>query len=306
MALQLTGIIPPLVTPFTGGNQDLDEPALRAEIRYLLDAGVHGLTLCGSTGEGHTLSLEETVRCAEIGVEEARGRVAVVVGIIRDSTREVIRYGHALRSVRGVDALQITPVHYLFQPGPDGTYAYYKEIGEAVGLPIVIYNVVPWNTVTPETLLRLSEIPQVIAVKQSGGDIHKLAELLRANKGRLQVLSAVDDLLYPSFTLGAQGAIAAVLTIVPDLAVALWYAVQRGDHYVALQLHERILPIWTACNQPDMSARVKAAIELRGRKVGVARRPLLPVSHEVRREIAAALEQAGVLESRISHMAGIA
>jgi 4-hydroxy-tetrahydrodipicolinate synthase len=66
MALQLTGIIPPLVTPFTGGNQDLDEPALRAEIRYLLDAGVHGLTLCGSTGEGHTLSLEETVRCVQV------------------------------------------------------------------------------------------------------------------------------------------------------------------------------------------------------------------------------------------------
>src|SRR5437868_14152926 len=75
MRLQLTGIIPPLVTPFTGGDQDLDEPALRAEIRYLLDVGVHGLTLCGSTGEGHTLSLEETVRCAEIGAEEARGRV---------------------------------------------------------------------------------------------------------------------------------------------------------------------------------------------------------------------------------------
>ena len=306
MRLQLTGIIPPLVTPFTGGDQDLDEPALRAEIRYLLDVGVHGLTLCGSTGEGHTLSLQETVRCAEIGAEEARGRVPVVVGIIRDSTREVIRYGRALHSVRGVDALQITPVHYLFQPGPDGTYAYYKEIGDAVGLPIVIYNVVPWNTVAPETLLRLSEIPQVIAVKQSGGDIHKLAELLRANNGRLQVLSAVDDLLYSSFALGAQGAIAAILTVVPDLAVGLWDAVQRGDHATALRLHERILPIWTVCNQPDMSARVKAAIELRGRSVGIARRPLLPVSDDVRPQIAEALQQAGVLESRIPEIAGVA
>ena len=306
MSLQLTGIIPPLVTPFTSGDRDLDEPTLRAEIRYLLDMGVHGLTLCGSTGEGHTLSLEETVRCAEIGVEEACGRVPVVVGIIRDSTRDVIRYGRAVRSVRGVDALQITPVHYLFQAGPDGTYAYYKEIGEAVGLPIVIYNVVPWNTIAPDTLLRLSDIPQVIAVKQSGGDIHKLAELLRANNGRLQILSAVDDLLYPSLALGARGAIAAILTIVPDLAVALWDAVQRGDHATALRLHERILPIWTACNQADMSARVKAAIELRGRSVGVARRPLLPVSDDVRRQIAEALQQAGVLQARVPVMAGLA
>jgi 4-hydroxy-tetrahydrodipicolinate synthase len=306
MPLQLTGIIPPLVTPFTSGDEDLDEPALRAEIRHLLSAGVHGLTLCGSTGEGHALSLEETVRCAEISVEEAHGRVPVVVGIIRDSTREVVRYGRALRSVRGVDALQITPVHYLFQPGPDGTYTYYKDIGDAVGLPIVIYNVVPWNTVAPETLLRLSEIPQVIAVKQSGGDIHKLAELLRANNGRLQVLSAIDDLLYPSFALGAHGAIAAILTIVPDLAVALWDAVRCGDHAAALQLHERILPIWTACNHPDMSARVKAAIQLRGRNVGVPRRPLLPVADDVRRQIAEALQQAGVLEPRVPQIAGVA
>src|ERR671932_298133 len=230
LALELKGIIPPPVTPFEPGSQDLDEEALRAEVRHLLEVGVHGLTLCGSTGEGHTLSVEETVRCAEIAVEEARGRVPVVVGIIRDSTREVICYGQALKRVRGVDALQITPVHYLFDPGPQGTYAYYRDIGQAVGLPIVIYNVVPWNTISPETLLWLSEIPEVIAVKQSGGDIHKMAQLLRSNPGRLQVLTAVDDLLYPSFALGAQGAIAAVLTILPDLAVALWDAVERDDH----------------------------------------------------------------------------
>ncbi len=294
MSLQLKGIIPPLVTPFTPGTQDLDEDALRAEVRYLLGTGVHGLTLCGSTGEGQTLSVEETVRCAEIAVEEVKGQVPVIIGIIRDSTREVIRYGRALKQVRGVDALQITPVHYLFTPGPEGSYAYYKEIGQAVGLPIVIYNVVPWNTISPETLLWLSEIPEVIAVKQSGGDIHKLAELLRSNRGRLQVLTAVDDLLYPSFIFGAAGAISAVLTIVPDLAVALWDAVQRGDHKTALMLHERILPVWTAINHPDMSSRTKAAIEMRGRQVGPARSPLLPLSPEAQAEVAEALQQAGV------------
>jgi 4-hydroxy-tetrahydrodipicolinate synthase len=109
------------------------------------------------------------------------------------------------------------------------------------------------------------------------------------------VLTAVDDLLYPSFALGAQGAIAAVLTIVPDLAVALWDAVERGDHASGVQLHERILPVWAAVNEPDMSARVKAAVELRGRRVGPPRKPLLPVSDQVRAEIGSALEAAGVL-----------
>ena len=293
MSLELRGIIPPLATPFTSEGE-LDEEALRAEIGHLLDRGVHGLTVCGSTGEGHTLSVEETVRISEIAVEESRGRVPVVTGIIRDSTREVIRYGEAVREV-GVDGLQVTPVHYLFSPGEEGTYAYYGAIGGAVGLPIVIYNVVPWNTLSPELLLRLSEIPQVAAVKQSGGDIHKLADLLRINRGRLQVLTAVDDLLYPSFMLGADGAIAAILTILPDLCVRLWEACRRDDHAEARALHERILPVWRAVGQPDMPSRVKAAIEMRGREVGPARHPMLPISAAVRAEVAEALDQAGVL-----------
>ncbi len=138
-----------------------------------------------------TLTVEETIRCAEIAVEEVKGQVPVIIGIIRDSTREVIRYGRALKQVRGVDALQITPVHYLFTPGPEGSYAYYKEIGQAVGLPIVIYNVVPWNTISPETLLWLSEIPEVIAVKQSGGDISVHSEVGRGTTITIDLPQAV-------------------------------------------------------------------------------------------------------------------
>jgi 4-hydroxy-tetrahydrodipicolinate synthase len=293
----LEGILPPMVTPFTAG-EELDEGALRAETSVLLDAGVHGLCVCGSTGEGHALSIEETVRISEIVRDEVRGRVPVITGIIRDSTRDVIRYGQALRAV-GVDALQITPVHYLFNPGEEGNVSYYERIGRDVGLPIIIYNVVPWNTISPEILMRLSEIEQVVAVKQSGGDIHKLADLIRMNNDRLRILTAVDDLLYPSFMLGAHGAVAAILTVLPDLCVALWDACRRGDHAEARALHERILPVWRAINYPDMSARTKAAIELRGRRVGPARHPLLPVSEPVRRDIAAALDLAGVLPARV-------
>jgi 4-hydroxy-tetrahydrodipicolinate synthase len=269
MSLELRGIIPPLATPFTSEGE-LDEEALRAEIGHLLDRGVHGLTVCGSTGEGHTLSVEETVRISEIAVEESRGRVPVVTGIIRDSTREVIRYGEAVREA-GVDGLQVTPVHYLFSPGEEGTYAYYEAIGGAVGLPIVIYNVVPWNTVSPELLLRLSEIPQVAAVKQSGGDIHKLADLLRANRGRLRVLTAVDDLLYPSFMLGADGAVAAILTVLPELCVRLWDACRRGDHPEARAA--RAAPAGLARDEPSGPARAAEGGPRAARPAGRAGAP---------------------------------
>lgn len=296
---ELRGILPPMVTPFLPGTEEIDEAALRREARVLIDAGVHGLTVCGSTGEGHTLSIEESCRVTRAAIDEAAGRVPVIAGIIRDSTRDVIAYGRALRDA-GAAALQITPVHYLFNPGDDGTYAYYQEIGSEVGLPIIIYNVVPWNTISPELLLRLAEIEQVVAVKQSGGDIHKLADLIRANAGRLRIFTAVDDLLYSSFSLGAEGAIAAILTVLPDLCMELWHACQRGDHATARSLHERILPVWRAMHYPDMSSRTKAAIALRGREVGVARRPLLPVSEQARAELASALDQAGVLSPALA------
>lgn len=293
MALRFRGILPPMVTPFDA-NEALDEAALREETRVMLAAGAHGLCVCGSTGEGHTLTIEESCRITTIVREEVAGRVPVIAGIIQNSTREVIRYGLALRDA-GADALQITPVHYLFSPTEAGTVEYYRQIGEAVGLPILIYNVIPWNTLSPDLLLRLSEVEQVVGVKQSGGDIHKLADLLKLNQGRLQIFTAVDDLLYPSFMLGAEGAIAALPTVLPELAVRLWDACQAGRHDEALAIHERMLPVWRAINAHDMSSRTKAALELQGRRVGQARHPLLPVTDEVRATIAAALDEAGVV-----------
>lgn len=292
MSATLAGIMPPLVTPFTR-DEDVDEQALRAELRLMLAAGVHGICVAGSTGEGHTLSIDETRRVAAIALEEVGDRLPVIAGIIRDSTREVIAYARALRD-SGVAALQITPVHYLFDPGADGHYAYYERIGAEIGLPILIYNVVPWNTISPELLMRLSEIEQVVGVKQSGGDIHKLADLLLMNAGRLRVFSAVDDLMYPSFALGAHGAIAAILTVLPGRSVQLWDACQAGDHATALAIHERLLPVWRAISAPDLNARTKAALELQGRRAGLAREPLLPVAPDVRASIADALARAGV------------
>lgn len=301
MTLDLHGVIPPLATPFDE-REELDEKAFRDEVRRCLAAGVHGLTVTGSTGEGHTLTVEESVRVAEIALDEVSGRVPVVSGIIQDSTRAVIRYGRALKAT-GVQALQITPVHYLFNPGPDGTLAYYGEIGDAVGLPIVIYNVVPWNTILPETLLQLAGQAHIVAVKQSGGDIHKLADLLRGvheTKSRLRVLSAVDTLLMPSYLMGAHGSVAGILSVVPDLSVQLWDACQRGDLERARELHERMLPIWRIIDRPDMTSRLKCAIELQGRQVGPPRRPLLPVSEEVRQEIRRVLEEARVAEPAVA------
>ncbi|MEV0604811.1 dihydrodipicolinate synthase family protein [Polymorphospora rubra] len=293
-APEFAGIIPPLVTPFDA-EENIDTEALRAEIRFHLAVGVHGLCVTGSTGDGQMLSLEQSVTVSKIAVEEVKGAVPVIAGIIRDSTAEVIRYGLALKEV-GVDALQVTPVHYLFQPDEETTLDYYRRICDTTGLPVLIYNVIPYALIPATTVYRaIQEIPGVVGVKQSGGNIHQLADLLRAAPTEGVVFTAVDDLLYPAYLLGAGGAISATLTVVPQLCVDQWDAVQKGDHKTALEIHNKLLPVWRAIDGPNMTVRIKTALKLQGRDGGLGAHPLTPVSEQEEAVIRAALVEAGAI-----------
>ncbi|KAA9157914.1 dihydrodipicolinate synthase family protein [Amycolatopsis acidicola] len=294
---RLHGIIATVVTPFDERGE-IAEDKLRAEVRYLLGADITALCACGTTGEGNALSAEESARVCSIVVDEVGGRVPVIGGIIQNSTHEVIRYALALKAA-GVDALQITPVHYLWSPTPESTVDYYAEIGAAAELPIVIYNVVPWALIEPDVVSRLADLPWVIGIKQSGGDLHKLADLVETVSDRISVLAAVDDLHLPAFVLGAQGALAAIPTVTPFLSTALWDAVQAGDLDLARKLHGQILPIWRAIDGPNQPATIKEALRLQGRDGGVPRRPVSPVTPEVSARIAAALDNAGLLAAGV-------
>lgn len=296
MSLELNGIIPPIVTPFHG-DESIDEDALRSEIDFHIDIGIHGLCVTGSTGDGQMLSLEDSVTVARISIEQTAGRVPVIAGIIRDSTSEIIAYGKALKEV-GVPALQVTPVHYLFQPDEETTLDYYRRICDETGLPVIIYNVIPYALIPATTCARLlDELPGVIGIKQSGGNIHQLADLLHYNPAGGKIFTAVDDLLFPAYLMGAQGAISATLTVAPQLCLDQWNAVQAGDHQTALAIHNQLLPIWRAIEGPNMTVRIKAALEMMGRWGGYERSPLTPVSDAERATIRAALENANLLKS---------
>ena len=146
------GIVPPAVTPFDSQGR-IDTSLLRQDLDYLINtAKVHGVAVGGSTGEGHTLSTEETKQITEIAIETANGKVPVITGIIADSTRAVIERGKAVAEL-GVAALQITPVHYLFRPHDEAMQSFFAEISESIGIPVIIYNVVPWAYLSPELLL---------------------------------------------------------------------------------------------------------------------------------------------------------
>ena len=289
MASQLQGIIPPMTTAF-GGDGEIDEGAVRAQVNWMAEQGVHGLAVGGSTGEGHALDRDEFLRLIEIVTDEAAGRLPIVAGIIVDSTREAIRRGRMVRDL-GVAALQVTPVHYLFRPTDEAMVEHFRALAGETGQPVIIYNVVPWTYLSPDLLCRImEEVPDVIGVKQSAGDMKLLADLLLQAAPDRRIFTAVDALLYPSFTLGAHGAIAAILTAAPRACINVWDAVQAGDHETALDLHKRLLPLWNAMFDDNLPANTKYAQSLQGCPAGSPRAPMPPASEEQQRKIRAALE----------------
>jgi 4-hydroxy-tetrahydrodipicolinate synthase len=295
MKEHIFGIVPPMTTPFRA-DDTIDEQPLRRETKYLIEtAKVHGLAVSGSTGEGHTLTTDEVQRITAVVTEEARGRVPVITGIITDSTASAVARGLAVKDL-GVAALQVTPVHYLFRPTDDAMVKHFATLADRTGLPIIIYNVVPWTYLSPQLLARIIQaVPGVIGVKQSAGDMKLLADLLLLVGNDARIMTAVDALLYPSFVLGAHGAIAAILTAVPTLCVALWDAVQAGDHKQALVLHQKLLPIWNAISDQNLPANVRYCQELLGRPAGVPRAPMPPTSAEQQGPIRQALVSAGLI-----------
>ncbi len=290
--MTLHGIIPPMTTPF-GVDGELKLGLVKGQVDWLVSQGVHGLAAGGSTGEGHALDAAEFRDLVGATVEAAAGRVPVIAGIIVDSTRDAIRRAKIVRGMK-VAALQVTPVHYLFRPDDDAMQQHFKTVAEETGMPVIIYNVVPWSYLSPALLVRIMRaVPGVIGVKQSAGDLKLVADLLSTADPNHLILSAVDALLYPSFALGAHGSIAAILTAAPCACVDLWNAVQSGDHKRAVDIHRRLLPLWNVMAGDNLPACTKAAQSLQGCEAGLPRAPMPAASPRQQDAIAAALRRLG-------------
>lgn len=294
MTKKLFGVIPPMTTPFRE-NGDMALEAVKAQVDFLVASGSHGLAAGGSTGEGHTLDIAEYRDLMQSTVDAAAGRIPVIAGIIVDSTRDAVKRGKAVRDL-GVAALQVTPVHYLFKPDDDAMVRHFKTMADEAGVPIIIYNVVPWSYLSPALLVRImTEVPLVVGVKQSAGDLKLFADLmLMAPKDKL-IFSAVDALMYPSYTLGAAGSIAAILAAAPKPSVDLWDAVKAGDHVRAHDLHRKLLVLWNAIIADNLPACTKFAQRLQGIPAMFPRQPMPVASPAQQATITKALAGLGIV-----------
>lgn len=273
----LSGILPPLAMPFDKKG-DVVYSALGEQIDHAVASGVGGIVVGGSTGEGHTLDRDEFARIMHESHKALGGRKAFLAGLIVNSTREAIERVKMLKGLK-IDALQITPVHYLFKPDAEHTIQHFRAIYEETRIPILIYNVIPWNYLSAEMMLRIMrEVPGVVGMKQSSGDLKSVSDLLAGAAENNVVLSGIDALLYPAFALGAHGAITALTAAVPGVCVQLWNAVRAGDHATGLDLHKRLNALWNVMSHDNLPACVKYVQHRQGLGFHAPRAPMQPVT----------------------------
>ncbi|SDG15440.1 dihydrodipicolinate synthase family protein [Pelagibacterium luteolum] len=286
---QFFGVIPPTTTPFDA-NGEIKYDEMAPQIEWMIESGVHGICVGGSSAEGHTLEFNELKRLLEISKETLANRVPLIAGIIINSTRQAIDRSIMARDA-GAEALQVTPPHYVFKPSDDALVAHFRAISEASGLPVLIYNVVPWCYLGPALLKRImEEVPGVIGVKQSNSDLKLTADLMLDLPKDKLVFTAVDALLYPSFALGVHGTIAANPAAAPKAVVKLWDLVQAGNHTEAKALHAGLLRFWNAIITDNLPANIKYAQSLQGVPFALPRAPMQAPDADRKALIAKALE----------------
>jgi 4-hydroxy-tetrahydrodipicolinate synthase len=289
----LRGVIPPVVTPFDVKGR-VDEQAFRAEVEFQLGCGVPAICVAGSTGEGAGLTREEVKLLNHLAVDQVNGRVPVIAGIIPDNTDEAVALALAAKEA-GAVLLQVTPTHYVWPLGTAELVSYYSQIRQRTGMEIILYNVLPSAQVAPDSVGELIRAKAIVAVKQSGYNMHHLADLIYRYGKIIPILCAVDDLLYPSFMLGSVGTISAIASVMPKQCIQLLEAVQKGDHARALELHHQLLVIWRAIDDSrTFTGRLKYALELQGRSAGLPRHPFPPAGDAEREIMRRAFEEARI------------
>lgn len=290
-----TGCGTALVTPFTRDGA-LDEAGVRRLARRQIDAGIHFLVPCGTTGESPTLSEDERARVVELVVEEAAGRVPVLAGAGGYDTREVIASALRFKRLGAAGILSVTP--YYNKPTQEGLFQHYRAIAGETGLPVIVYNV-PGRTgcnVEVATLVRLSAVPNIAGVKEASGNVPQMCEICAAVPDDFLVLSGDDGLTLPLMAIGGQGIISVIANEAPAEMARLVELAEQDDFAGARQVHRRLMPLMTANFVESNPIPVKAAMAAMGLLEEVYRLPLVPPSDASRRRIVQALTAARVLE----------
>jgi 4-hydroxy-tetrahydrodipicolinate synthase len=292
--MQPTGIIPPVATPMQS-NEDLDLPRFRWYLDRLIEGGVHGLFVLGTNSEFYALDESEKQQVVATAVEHVKGRLPVYAGTGAETTREVIRLTKMAEREK-VDGISvITP--YFISPNQQEIFDHFRRIAESTSLPVILYN----NPATcgglkidVDTVARLAEIPNIVGVKDSSGDLQNTLEYLRVVPRTFSVLMGRDTLIYSGLQFGIRGAIPATANIAPALLAEIYNAFQRGDVTASQAAQLKLHPVRLALGYGSQPSGVKSALELLGLGIGPCRSPIARLTKENQLKMRKALESAGL------------
>jgi 4-hydroxy-tetrahydrodipicolinate synthase len=283
MRTPFTGVGTALVTPFTRDGS-VDEAAVKRLVRRQIDGGVHFLSPCGTTGEAPTLTHRDKLRIVELVVEEANGKVPVLAGAGGYDTREVIELARDMERVGANGILSVTP--YYNKPTQEGLYQHFKAIAEGTQLPIVLYNV-PGRTgvnMAAETTLRLSEIRNIVAIKEYA-DLPQMSTIISGAREDFLVLSGDDPVTVASMAIGGRGVISVASNEAPSEMAQIVELCEKGDFAAARKLHHWLLPLIQVNFAETNPIPCKAAMAAMGLIEENYRLPMVPPTAATRSKV---------------------
>ena len=283
-----------MVTPFTADGQ-IDEPALRRFVDFQIAGGIDMLLPCGTTGEGATLEQEETDRVLRIVLDQAAKRVPVILGAGNNSTKKAVEGAARAKKLGADGVLSVGP--YYNKPTQRGFLEHFKAVAD-VGIPIIVYNV-PGRTgsnIEASTMLKLAEVPSIVAVKEASGNLGQMMDILRSRPPEFRVLSGDDAITLPLIAAGGDGVVSVVSNQVPGIMSRMTNAALSGDFAKARELHYEILPLMNANFIESNPIPVKAVLAMMGMIGENYRLPMVPMSPGNRAQIQKIAEALGLVQ----------
>jgi 4-hydroxy-tetrahydrodipicolinate synthase len=279
--MKVSGVFTALVTPMKSGEVDYD--GLRKNIRFQIKNGVNGILPLGTTGETPTLSREEQDKIIKLAVEEAAGKIPVMVGTGSNSTEHTVENTRIAKELGADIALVVTP--YYNKPSQEGIYLHFKTITGKVDIPLVIYNIQSrtGTNIETATLKRIAGLPHIIGVKEASCNINQMGDVINSiakNHKNFSVMSGDDAYTLPLLSLGGDGVISVVSNLVPDLVVKMVKAGLNGDFIKARALHYQLLPVFKGAFIEGNPTSIKTAMNICGMPAGECRLPLCGMSAE--------------------------
>jgi 4-hydroxy-tetrahydrodipicolinate synthase len=289
-----------MITPFKSDGS-IDEKALRRFVDFQIDGGVDMLLPCGTTGEGATLDENETDRVVQIVIEQAKRRVPVIVGAGSNSTAKAVEMTKRAKKVGADGVLSVGP--YYNKPTQQGYYEHFKAVAESENIPVIVYNV-PGRTggnIEAKTMLRLAEIPNIVAVKEASGNIGQMMDIIRDAPRDFRLLSGDDALTLPVIAVGGHGIISVVSNEAPSMMSAMVDAALEGNQTKAKELHYKLLPLMNINFIESNPIPVKAALAMMGLIEENYRLPLVRISASNRDKLAKVVEEVGLLQTAMGN-----